>query len=288
MKWYAPMARVWIVAGMLLALSSVSQAKAQRIVALAPHLVEVVYALGAGDKLVAAVQYADYPEAAKALPRVGGYTHINLEALLRLKPDLVLAWKSGNGDKIIAKIRDLGVPVYESEPGTLESVATMMEDVSRLIDAPAGAAAVQAYRQQLQQLRQQYSSGSPLTVFYQVWHQPLQSLSNRSIVGDVINLCGGRNIFADAKAIAPKTNVESILRANPDAIVASGMGEARPQWLDEWRNWPQLKAVQQQALFFVPPSLIQRHSPRLLQGAEILCQQLQQLRQQRAQKLDGE
>lgn len=254
-----------------------------RIVALAPHLVEILYAVGGGDSLVAAVEHSDYPKQALSLPRVGNYTAINLEAVMRLKPDWVLVWKSGNGEKIIRKLKSLGLNVYVSEPGTLLSIAGLMRDLGRLSQAPNTEQAVAQYLQHYRHLADNYSRLKPVSVFYQVWNKPLQTLSNKSIVGDVIRLCGGRNVFADAQSIAPTTNVESIMSLNPAAIVASGMGEERPQWLDQWLDWPQLQAVKNKHLFFVPPDLIQRHSPRLLEGAEILCQQLQQVRLQQTQ-----
>lgn len=255
---------------------------AKRIVALAPHLVEVVYEVGAGDRLVAAVDYSNYPEAAKALPRVGGYTGVNVEAVVRLNPDLILAWKSGNSEKHLKQLEDLGFQVYYSEPKTLEDIATLMEDITRLTASKAGTDKVAKFREKLAQLKRQYESQDKVSVFYQVWNQPLQSLNGQSIVSDVIELCGGRNVFHDAKSIAPKLSVETVLRKNPDVIVASGMGEERPEWLDEWKQWPSLSAVKNNYLFFVPPDLIQRHSPRLLEGASILCEQLSSVRQRKA------
>lgn len=251
---------------------------ATRVIALAPHLVEAMYTVGAGDKLLAAVSHSDYPKAALALPRVGNYTNINIESVLRFKPDLVLAWRSGNGPKVISKLRQLGIPVYVSEPGNLLSIAAMLKDVGTLVDGKNTARARNAFLSEYETLRAKYQNKNPVSVFYQVWNKPLQTLSNKSIVSDVINLCGGRNVFGESKAIAPKVNVEAVLRENPDAIIASGMGEERPEWLDDWNQWTSLTAVEHKHLFFVPPDLIQRHSTRLLQGAAILCQQLDQVR----------
>lgn len=268
------------------AVSQVDASKPIRIVALAPHLVEILYAVGAGDTLVGAVEHSDYPEQALLVPRIGGYTSINIEAVLRLQPDWVLAWESGNGSKVIRKLKSLGVKVYVSEPGKLESIATLLRDIGELSRGNNTKQAVSDYEKKYKNLKSRYSERTPVSVFYQVWNKPLQTLSDKSIVGDVIKLCGGRNIFANELAIAPKTNVESILSADPQTIVASGMGEERPQWLDQWLDWPQLQAVKNEHLFFVPPDLIQRHSPRLLEGAEILCQQLQQVRSQQSQLED--
>lgn len=251
---------------------------AKRIVALAPHLVEMVYAVGEGDKMVGAVSYSDYPLEAKALPRVGTYKAFSSEAILRLKPDLVLAWYSGNGLERVDPIKNLGIPVFFTEPRKLEDIGRVMGKIGELTASTTAAAEAEAYRARLHLLRSQYEDKKPLSVFYQVWNQPLTSLNGKHLISDVIRLCGGRNIFADAVAFAPKVSVESILRLNPDVIVASGMAEERPDWLDEWRAWPSLKAVQNEQLKFVPPDIIQRHTPRILLGASQMCSHLQAAR----------
>lgn len=253
----------------------------KRIVALAPHLVEIAYAIGVGDKVVAAVSYSDYPEAAKQIPRVGNFATINVEAIARLQPDLILAWGSGNPAKSLRKLEDLGFTVYRSEPKSLADIAALMKDVAKISGHSEGLDVAKEYQQKLDKLRQRYHAQSPVTVFYQVWNKPLQTLSDQSIVSDVIKLCGGRNIFADAAAVAPKVSVETVLRLDPEAIVASGTDASRPQWLDDWKAWPNLQAVEKEQLYFVPPDLIQRHTPRLLQGAEILCKQLAEVRNKR-------
>jgi len=252
---------------------------AQRIVALAPHIVEMVYAVGAGDKLVGAVSYSNYPEAAKALPQVGTYKDFSVESILRLQPDLVLAWSSGNGAARPEQLASLGLPVYYSEPQSLEGIGLALEKVGRLTGAPDALAARQSFDDTLLALRQQYSVQTPVSVFYQVWNQPLQTLNGEHVISDVMALCGGRNVFAGAAALAPQISVESVLRANPQVIIASGMGQERPEWLDEWRGWSQLSAVAQLQLYFIPPDYIQRHTPRILLGAKMMCEQLQQARQ---------
>lgn len=252
---------------------------AQRVIALAPHIVEVVYAVGGGDQLVGAVSYSNYPEEAKSKPRVGSYKNFSVEAVLRLKPDLILAWHTGNGAAKIKQFEDLGLTVYWTEPNTLEGVSKALRDVGTLLGVQGNNAAADYYEQRLAQLRRDYSHKAPVSVFYQVWNQPLQTLNGQHLLSDVVRLCGGRNIFADAVSLAPKVSVESVLRADPQVIVASGMGEERPEWLDEWRPWHQLQAVKHEQLYFIPPDIIQRHTPRLLQGAEMLCQQLEKARE---------
>ena len=235
---------------------------ASRIVSLAPHLTELLFAAGAGDQVVGVVSYSDYPEAAKALPQVGSYTNVDMEALAALKPDLVVAWKSGNRNAHLDRLAALGVAIYVNEPRNLDDVAHSLENLGRLAGTEAEAqAAASQFRTRLQRLRSQYSNQAAVRTFYQVWDRPLMTINGAHLIGDVIRLCGGENIFADLPQLAPTISIESVLSANPDAIVASGMGEERPEWLDQWRRWPSLTAVSRDNLFFIPPAIIQRHTP---------------------------
>lgn len=251
---------------------------AKRVIALAPHIVEIVYAVGGADAIVGAVNYSDYPEAAKHLPQVGSYKSFSVEAVLRLQPDLILAWHTGNGEARVQKLQDLGFKVYWTEPKTLGGVSRSMRNIGLLLGKVEAEQAADTFDQTLASLKTTYSHKTPVSVFYQVWNEPLQTLNGEHLISDVMSLCGGVNVFGDAPSLAPKISVESVLRANPQVIIASGMAKARPEWLDEWRNWPQLQAMQHQQLYHIPPDIIQRHTPRVLQGATIMCQQIDQAR----------
>lgn len=258
------------------------KAPAKRIVSLAPHLTENLFAAGAGPALVGAVDYSDYPAAAKSLPRVGGYSRLDLEAIVALKPDLVIGWQSGNAPAALERLKTLGIPVFVSQTNRIEDIAPLLEQLGTLSGNSASASkAARSFRQRLASLRQQYSQRPPVRVFYQVWKAPLTTVGEPQIISDAIRLCGGVNVFGQLKQMAPHVSHEAVLAANPEAIIASGMGESRPQWLDDWRQWTMLTAVKRQNLFFIPPDLIQRHTPRLLDGTERLCQQLEQTREQR-------
>ena len=255
---------------------------ARRIVSLAPHITENLYAAGAGERLVGTVDYSDYPEAAKKLPRVGGYSRIDLEAVAALKPDLVIAWESGNAPGHVAKLKAMGIPVFLSQPNHIDDVAGQLEKFGQLAGSGSAAnAAASRYRNKLAELRRQYSGRPPVRTFYQIWKQPLMTVGGGQIISDAIHLCGGDNVFGNLSQLAPKVSEEAVLAANPEAIVASGMGESRPDWLDDWKRWKQMTAVVRNNLFFVPPELIQRHTPRLLEGAERLCQHLETARSRR-------
>lgn len=252
---------------------------AKRIVALAPHIVENLYSAGAMSHLVGAVDYCDYPEAAKTVTRVGAISSYSLEAIVALQPDLVIVWMSTRGGEALAKLEQMGIATYASDPHTLSDVPRSIRDYGVLAGTSIQAEqAAQAFEAHLRTLQQRYSAASPVSVLYQVWYEPLQTLNDKHIISDVIRLCGGRNSFADAVTLAPKISVESVLARNPDVIIASGMGEARPDWLDNWKKYADLKAVKTNQLYFIPPDIIQRHTARMLLGADLMCEQLAKAR----------
>jgi iron complex transport system substrate-binding protein len=252
---------------------------ALRVVSLAPHLTELAFAAGAGAQLVGAVDYSDYPEAAKAIPRVGAYDSVSYETVVSLQPDLVLAWQSGNGDEVIQRLEALGLKVYVDEPKSLEGIAQSLRAVGTLTgNAATGDAAAQQFMQQLSHLRETYSDQREISVYYQIWDEPLLTLNGEHLISAIVRLCGGRNVFADALSLVSRISVESVVRADPQVIIASGMDKARPEWLDSWRKWTSMTAVRNEQLYFVPPDVLQRHTPRIIEGAAMLCEQLQRAR----------
>jgi iron complex transport system substrate-binding protein len=258
------------------------KAPAQRIITLAPHATEILYAAGAGDRLVGTVDYSDYPPAAKKVARVGSYDRIDIEALVALKPDLVIAWETGNPAGQIDKLRTFGLTVYASQPNRMEDIAGQLERFGQL--AGTQAVAIQAagrFRQRLESLRSHNAGKAKVRVFYQIWQAPLMTVGGPQIISDAIRLCGGENVFANLAQMAPTVSVEAVLKADPEAIVATGMGDARPDWLDDWNKWKRMTAVRRGNLFHINPDLMQRHTPRILDGTEQLCAQLDTARARR-------
>lgn len=248
---------------------------AERIVSLAPHITEQLFAIGAGAKIIGAVDYSDYPEAAKAIPRVGGYSRLDLERILALQPDLIIGWQSGNNTQQLERLEGMGLVVYRSEPRRLDDIASGMERLGRLTGTTQQAAEQAAqFRSGVQKLREAVRGKSTRTVFYQIWNRPLMTVNGEHLINEVLTLCGGRNIFAELSVLTPKVSEEAVIAADPEVIIASGMGKERPEWLDDWRAWPQMQAVKQNRLYVVNPNLIQRATPRLLQGAEAICNYL--------------
>jgi iron complex transport system substrate-binding protein len=258
-------------------------APARRVISLAPHATELIYAAGGGAKLVGAVAYSDYPEAARRVPRVGDNRALDLERIAALKPDLIVVWRHGNAEQQIDRLRDLHIPLFFSEPRRLDDIATSLTRLGVLFDtSPAAQPAADAFRRDIAQLRARYASRTPVSVFFEVWNQPLMTLNGEHMISDVIALCGGRNVFAALKPLVPTVSTEAVLAANPDAIVTSSQGATasdRPlPTLESWRAWPTLSAVKHGNLFAIDGDLLTRPAPRIAQGAAQLCEDLDQAR----------
>ena len=260
------------------------QKPAQRIVSLAPHITELLFAVGAGAAVVGTSEFSDYPDAARAIPRVGGGGGLDLEAILALQPDLVIAWESGNPAGQMRRLQQLGLPVFFSEPRHMEDIISSLERFGQLTGRQEESRAQsRAFADRLELLRQRYSGLDAVTVYYQIWDHPLMTVNERHIVSDVIRLCGGRNVFADLPVIAQQIDSEAVLAANPDVIVVGDAAGEPAASLVAWERWPELKAVRQRHLYTIQRELLVRNTPRLLEGAKQLCQLLEGVREQRRQ-----
>ena len=248
---------------------------ALRIVSLAPHVTELLFAIGAGAQIVGADEFSDYPVAAKSIPRIGRAGALDLERIVALQPDLVIGWGSGNSSAQVAQLQHLGLRVFISEPRQLEDVASTLRRLGQLGGhAEKGESTAAAFESGIHQLRQRYAQQSPVSVFYEIWDRPLMTVNGQHIISAVLTLCGGTNVFAKLSQLAPTVDVEAVLKAQPQAILGSGSDATRPMWLDDWRRWPRIPAAARGNLFNIPPDLIQRHTPRLLEGARLVCEAL--------------
>jgi iron complex transport system substrate-binding protein len=247
---------------------------AQRIVSLSPHLTELLFAAGAGSRVVGAVDFSDYPAEARRLPSVGSDAGIDLEAVLALKPDLAVAWPNVGSVRAVNRIAELGVPTFRSEPRELEDIARTLERLGRLAGTDAQALqAAAAFRARVLEIEKRFSSKRRVRVFYQVWDRPLQTVNGAHVISKVMQMCGGENVFAVLPLLAPEIDREAVLRANPEVNVAS-----REQAFEPWNRYPGLAAVARRHLYVIPPDLIQRHTPRLLDGALRMCEILDRAR----------
>ena len=257
---------------------------AQKIISLSPHITELLFSAGAGGKIVGVDDYSDYPDATKSITRIGDANHLDIEKILSLQPDLIIAWGSGQShNKFIQQLILLQQTVYISLPEDLEAIPHTVENFGKL-SGTYGYAKQQSqnFRNELKNIIADHSERSPVTVFYEIWHQPLFTINGQHFINQVIEICGGKNVFAELPIPSPQVNVESVISADPDVIVASGItsknGVQRPPWLDDWRQWPTIKASKNNHLYHLQPDLIHRPTFRILQGARILCEQLQRAR----------
>ena len=258
---------------------------AKRIITLAPHAAESLFAAGAGDKLVGTVDYSDFPPDAKKIQRIGGYSRLDLEAIAALKPDLVIAWQTGNQTGQIDKIKALGLTVFVTQPNRIEDVASQLERYGQMAGTESTANAAAAdFRKRLNDLRKANENKARIRVFYQIWKAPLTTVGGPQIISDAIRLCGGENIFGQLKQMAPVVSVEAVLEADPEVIVATGMGDAKPEWLHDWDKWTRMTAVKRNNLFHINPDIMQRHTPRILEGTARLCSHLDTARNRRTTK----
>ncbi|MBV7539417.1 cobalamin-binding protein [Duganella sp. sic0402] len=256
------------------------QKPAQRIIALSPHVTELLYAAGAGDKIVGTVTYSDYPEAAKKIPRVSDNRLIDMERVAAMKPDLIVIWMHGGFERQIEGLRKLGVPLFHSEPTKLDGIPDNITRLGQLAgtEATANPAAAEL-RTQFAALAKEYANRAPVRLFYQVWDKPLYTLSGSAIVSDSIRLCGGVNVFADLKVTAPVVSIEAVLQANPEAIF--GTLEKNYASVDLWLPYTNMLAVKNNNLFRLQRDLLYRAGPRMLLGTRELCEKIEEARQHR-------
>jgi iron complex transport system substrate-binding protein len=250
-----------------------------RVVTLSPHLTELVFAAGAGDQVIATVEYSEYPEAAAAIPRVGDAFRLDLERIVALRADLVIAWDSGNPRAAIDQLRTLGIPVWSVEilePGeiadTLEAIgsATGRSEIS---NSEGG-----KIRERLLDLSRQYAGVDILDYFYQVGVKPLFTINGNHLISKGLSLCGGHNVFDDEPGLAFQVGHEAVIVANPDTLFAPYL-EGMPDPLAAWREWPAMRAVRQGALYLLPADSISRATPRFLDSLELACKLMHGLRE---------
>lgn len=252
------------------------QQPAQRIVTLAPNLAELIFAIDAGDRVVGVSDYTDYPEKACNIPRVASFDHIDLERLLKLHPDLVVAWPSVGLKKQLQYLRTLGIPVYVSDMHHLSDVPDTLLQLSKLTATEEAAqVAANKFNQELQALQYRYGAqaGQPVRVFYQLWSNPIMTVNHDDLISQVISLCGGANIFADAKLKAARVSAEAVIEKNPEVII-NGADSNAADALTFWQQWPQISAVANKRLYNFKAVELERYSPRILQGAQQLCKLL--------------
>jgi iron complex transport system substrate-binding protein len=261
------------------------QQPALRVVAMAPHVTELLFAAGGGAKIVGAVSYSDYPEAAKRIPQIGSNRQIDMERVIALKPDLIVVWMHGSSERQVEQLRTLGIPMFHSEPRKLADIAASVQKLGKLMGTEAVAEpAAATLRRDLASLTARYANRPPVRMFYQVWDKPLYTLNGEHIVSDAMRVCGGVNIFAGLTVTAPVVNVEAVLQADPEAIFSTGERSLDDGGVNLWKPYANMTAVKRGNLFRVDGNLLNRAGPRMIAGAAALCESLEVARQHRLSK----
>jgi iron complex transport system substrate-binding protein len=248
-------------------------APARRIVALAPHIVENLYSVGAGPKIVGAVDYSDFPAAARNLPRVGGVAGISVERIVALNPDLVIGWLSGTDSRVMAALEGLAVPYYLDEIRSLEDLGRSLAHLGVMTGQMEKASLARArLRKAIMENAPGRDEGRP-SVFLQLWDQPLQSVGAQHLLTDVIARCGGRSITADVPGLAPRIETEAVLAADPDIIIVESQEQAHI-----WQRFPDLNALRDERVYAISPDLLHRPTLRLLEGMDVICSRIEEAR----------
>jgi iron complex transport system substrate-binding protein len=245
---------------------------AKRIVSLAPHLTEIMFYLGIGDKVVGTVRYSDYPEQAREIPRVGDAFAVSVEGIVGLNPDLVIAWSSGGTSEALSKLMSLGIPVYFSEPKTLVDVAESAARIATLAGHDeSGRYAKGEFLASLEKLKQNRDATERPRVFFQISTYDLYTINSNHLIGQAISHCGGDNIFGLSKIPVPLVSNESVPVAAPEIIIFSKGVSEESSWKQRWLKFKGIPAVSGGRLFEVSADLITRPGFRMLAGIEQLC-----------------
>jgi len=245
----------------------------QRIIALTPHITELLFAVGAGSQVVGVDSASDYPKAVQVLPRVGDYSRINFERILALKPDLVIVWVGGNRATDIHGLEKMGVPVLHTQATRLDDVARLLRLVGQASGhAGEGDAAARDFSARLSALQIRTVRQPPVSVFYQLWDHPLMTVGGSHWISDALALCGARNVFVDLRTASPVVSREAVLRRAPDLIAS---GSDSPDVRSQWQRFTSLPAVKNQAFVRVDADRLHRLTPRLVEGVAELCVALQ-------------
>lgn len=252
-------------------------ASSPRLASLAPNLTELAFAAGAGDLLVATVEFSDYPPAARRIARVGDAFRVDFERLLAARPDVVLTWTSGTPASVLQRLDALGLRHRAIDIRRLEDVPAALREVGRLAGrGHAAELAAREFEQGLERRRRAYAGRSTLSVFVQLDDRPLYTVNGAHVISEIVELCGGRNVFAGLGQLAPPVALEAVLAADPQVILNTD--ETIADVAAPWRAWPQLAAVRSDAIRTLPADLVARPSPRLLEGVDATCRVLDELR----------
>jgi iron complex transport system substrate-binding protein len=288
---YGPLALAWTLASLFVALAAMATAAVaipddtghivtlpstpNRIVSLAPGATEMLFAAGAGERVIATVEYSDEPAGAKQVPRIGDVVAIDMEKLVALRPEVAVVWPGGGNPAQIEEIGRMGIPIYRQQVNALADLAGSLRRLGAL--AGTSAAAEQAARNieaKLAALARTYGNGRHPSVLLEIWNHPIYTIGGTHLLSDALRICGARNAFGDLRDLGPAIDVEAVVARNPDIIVATAPPGVGPEWLADWKRFTALRAVRAGNLIaFEDPRLI-RLGPSVVDATEALCKVL--------------
>ena len=251
---------------------------ARRIVTLAPHLTELVFASGAGRQLVGVARFSDFPPAARDIPQIGDSALMEFERIVALKPDLILAWKSGNAPADVERLESLGYPVFVSESARLGDVPRVLRSIGTLAGTlPEASSAAADFEKEIRALRERFAKAPRVRVFYMIWRKPLMTVNGAHLISDAITLCGGENVFAGIRQLTPPVTLEAVIAAKPRAVLGGSDPVGGGTFVAEWRAFAPVP-LRDLPAFYINPDLIQRPTQRIVDGARAICSALEQVR----------
>lgn len=256
-----------------------SQQPSPRIIALAPHIVEMLYEVGAGDLIIGTTDHADFPEQAKEIPRVGNYAKLSIEQILSLDPDLIIAWRTGNPSDDLARLEKMGIKIVYSEPEKLEDVAKEIQAFAKIANAEAqGKVVADAYLARLAKIKAQYQDKTPIKVFFEMWSRPLTTVANNSWPQQQLAICKADNPFIKSATDYPQINIELVVLKAPEIIIQPTSEGHRNKDMVNWQQWPQMPAVKANAFLRPNADKIYRMTSRVLDELSLLCQGIDRYR----------
>ncbi len=261
--------------GMIVTIS----APAKRIISLAPNLTEILFHIGAGSEIVGVVEYSDFPAEALEITKIGASNQFDIEKILSLEPDLIVAWESGNPTEDLSQLEKLGLTIFRTESRNLEDIASLMRRLGMLTGNKSSADTLaDNFLDGTNAVRDSYQQRENLRVFYQIWSDPIYTLNGQHLISRLIEHCGGTNIFYEVEVLAPVVSTESVIERDPEVIVAGGYSGETPEWLGDWNQWSSISAVTNNHLYTVNTDRISRMGPRILPGMQELCEAIDKAR----------
>lgn len=258
------------------------------IIALAPHIVEMLYDIGAGEQIIGTTDFADYPIQAKEIPRIGNYVRLQIERVIELQPDLIIAWKSGNPSDDLARLKQLGFTIAYSQPNTLNDIATELRTFAKLTGHERqGEKAALQFEEELVEITRLYQDKEKVNAFYELWARPLTSVAKGSWPQQFLDICQVSNPFEQAATPYPQINIEQLLQENIALIIQPVSAHQKERETFNWQDWQVIPAVKNKQIIQPDADALHRMTGRSLAALKDLCQTVDQTRKLLSHKSGG-